>query len=251
MVQAEHEVLNGRRIVDISCLFKSIALVCHTSFDCSFKNLIFSHEIRKGFFSEPQILNEKLMINSAAVIAILNTGQGHSQLDQFSAILDMPCMCNTTYQKEHEFVANNTHITTWESIEEAGKEEARLAIENVEVNSNGIPLITIVADGAWSKRSYKHNYSVLSGVACIVAYRTKKLLFIGVRNMYCSVYMKAKSINEDPPNHVCYKNWNNISTSMESDIIVEVDIASRRKSSSGAVVPGELRKILKERRLKL
>lgn len=120
--------------------------------------------------------------------------------------------------------------------------------------------------------------------------------------------MKAKSINKDPPNHVCYKNWNNTSTSMESDIIVEgfrqsipmhniiyhkligdgdssvlkkiilskpygfdtevkkiectnhilrnylnriVDIASRRKSSSGVVVPGELRKILKERRLKL
>lgn len=120
--------------------------------------------------------------------------------------------------------------------------------------------------------------------------------------------MKAKSINKDPPNHICYKNWNSTSTSMESDIIVEgfrqsvpmhniiyhkltgdgdssvlkkiilskpygldtevkkiectnhilrnyinriVDIASRRKSSSGIVVPGELRKMLKERRLKL
>lgn len=115
-------------------------------------------------YSEPPILNDKLTVNTAAVTAMLNTGQGHSQLDQFSAILDMPCMSNKTYQKEHEFVANKTQLTTWESIEEAGKEEARLAIENGEVNSNGIPLITVVADGAWSKRSYKHNYNALSGV---------------------------------------------------------------------------------------
>lgn len=186
-------MLNGRRIVDISYLFKSIASVCHTPFDCSFKNLIFSREIRKGFFSEfhfncsmclkkeiiyfkPQILNEKLTVNSAAVTAMLNTGQGHSQLDQFSAILDMPCVSNTTYQKEPEFVANKTQLTALESIEEAGKEEARLAIENGEVNSNGIPLITVVADGARSKRSYKHNNKALSGVVSYYFYRISKIL---------------------------------------------------------------------------
>ena len=57
-------------------------------------------------YSEPPILNDKLTVNAAAVTAMLNTGQGYSQLDQFSAILDMPCMSNNTYQKEHEFVAN-------------------------------------------------------------------------------------------------------------------------------------------------
>ncbi|KAL4101104.1 hypothetical protein QTP88_021124 [Uroleucon formosanum] len=213
-IVVEHEVLNGRRIVDISYLFKSISSVCHTPFDCSFKNLIFSHEIQI-IYSEPPILNEKLTVNAAAVTAMLNTGQDHSQLDQFSAILNMPCMSNKTYQKENEFVANKTQLTTWESIEEAGKEEARLAIENGEVNNNGVLLITVVADGAWSKRSYKHNYNALSGIVCIVGYRTKN----------CT-------------NHVLRNYFNRI-----------VNIASRRKSSSGNVVSGELR--TKERRLKL
>jgi hypothetical protein len=68
-------------------------------------------------------------------------------------------MSITKYQKVHEFVANKT---AWESIVAAGKEEDRLAIENGDVNSDGIPLKTVVADGAWLKRSYKHYYNALS-----------------------------------------------------------------------------------------
>lgn len=33
--------------------------------------------------------------------------------------------------------------------------------------------------------------------------------------------MKADSMNKDPPNHVCYKNWDSTSTAMEADIIVD------------------------------
>ncbi|CAH1383596.1 unnamed protein product [Tenebrio molitor] len=67
----------------------------------------------------------------------------------------------------------------------AGKEEARLAIEAGMVNEQGIPIITVLTDSAWSKRSYKTNYNALSGVACITAYRTKKILFIGVNSYFC------------------------------------------------------------------
>lgn len=179
--RTQQDALSGRRIVDISFLFKSISLIHHTPFDCSFQNLVFKHEIRKGFFSEflfecslcrkkeiiysePPNANEKLSVNTAIVTAVLNTGQGYSQLNQFSAILDMPCMSNHKYQRQHEFVANKTQSTTWDAIEAAGKEESRLAIENGDVNDDGIPMITVVADGAWSKRSYKHNYNALSGV---------------------------------------------------------------------------------------
>lgn len=98
-------------------------------------------------YSESPTLNDKLSVNDAVVTATLNTGQGHSQLEQFSAILDMPCMSNTKYQNVHEFVANKTQMIAWESILAAGKEEARLAKENGDVNSDGIPLITVVADG--------------------------------------------------------------------------------------------------------
>lgn len=36
-------------------------------------------------------------------------------------------------------------------------EEAQLTIGNGEVNNDGVPLISVIADGTWSKRSYKSN----------------------------------------------------------------------------------------------
>lgn len=52
-------------------------------------------------------------------------------------------------------------------MREAGKEEVRLALEENNVSEDGIPLITVVADGTWAKRSYKKNYNALSGAVSI------------------------------------------------------------------------------------
>lgn len=46
----------------------------------------------------------------------------------------------------------------------AAKKEAELAIKEGEVNDDGVALISVIADGAWSKRSYRSNYNALSGV---------------------------------------------------------------------------------------
>lgn len=64
-------------------------------------------------------------------------------------------------------MSKETEITAWESIELAGKEEARIAVENGNVNKNGVPMITVVVDSAWSKRSYKYNYNAPSGFVSI------------------------------------------------------------------------------------
>lgn len=102
------------------------------------------------------------------VAAIVNTGQGYTQLDTFSAFLNMPNMSNPLYQKIHYDLIKHTENAALEAMEIAGKEEARLAVEENNVNENGIPLITVVADGTWSKRSYKSNYNALSGVVSII-----------------------------------------------------------------------------------
>lgn len=109
-----------------------------------------------------------MSINTAIVTATVNTGQGFTNLEQFSSILDMPCMSNKSYQKYHQFLYKQTENTAWESIELAGKEEARLAVENGDINSDGISMITVVADGAWSKRSYSRNYNAASCVISII-----------------------------------------------------------------------------------
>lgn len=47
------------------------------------------------------------------------------------------------------------------------------------------------------------------------------MLYIGIRNKYCSVCHKAEFLKKTPSSHVCYKNWTGTSTGMESDIIVD------------------------------
>jgi len=57
--------------------------------------------------------------------------------------------------------------------------------------------------------------------ATIIGYRTKKILFMGIRNKFCAVCQKAKSNEKEGSVHKCFKNWEGTSTSMEADIIVE------------------------------
>lgn len=96
----------------------------------------------------------------------------------------------------------------------AGREEKQLAEERGDLHE-GIPAITVVLDGGWSKRSHKHSYNAKSGVAIIIGKETRKLLYIGVRNKYC--VSCAKNIPKD--RHTCYKNWDASSSEMETDII--------------------------------
>lgn len=95
-------------MVDIAYLFKSIQSIRHNAFDCTFSNLKIVNEKKNGFFSTfvfkcnmcgttENIYSEDperkgFSINTAVTSAILNTGQGYSQLEEFCGILDMYCM---------------------------------------------------------------------------------------------------------------------------------------------------------------
>lgn len=105
--------------------------------------------------SNKPLTSQMLMnVNTAIVTATINTGQGFTQLDTMTALLNMPSMSNSTYQKIHLNVLKHTEVTAMEAMIAAGKEETVIAIKEGNVNENGIPLITVIADGAWSKRSY-------------------------------------------------------------------------------------------------
>lgn len=98
-------------------LFEPIKKIEYNPFGCTFKDLTFIKETQNRFFSEFQfqcnLCNKKeiqiitienrniafMPVNSAMVAAIVNTGQGYSQLDTFSAFLNMPNMSNPLYQK--------------------------------------------------------------------------------------------------------------------------------------------------------
>lgn len=99
---------------------------------------------------------------------------------------------------------------------EAGKEEKRLAKEMSDYYQ-GVPAITVIVDGGWSKRSHKYSYNAKSGVGIIIGKQTGNILHIGVRNKYCSACAQGVPIDK----HQFFKNWNASSSEMESDIILE------------------------------
>ncbi|GFQ69161.1 uncharacterized protein TNCT_498191 [Trichonephila clavata] len=178
---------------------------------CNFQEIIWTEDPH----------NEKMPVNTAVVSGIMKIGGGFANLEEFLSTLDIPPLSSKTYQKEH-----NTIATAWEKVAEremysAAMEEKQLAVQAGEIGPDGFPTLTVVVDGCWAKRSYRNNYSSLSGVAAIVGFRTKKVIYMGVRNRYCMVCSRAAAANEQVGRHCCSKNWHGSSSSMEANIIQE------------------------------
>jgi tRNA A37 methylthiotransferase MiaB len=62
----------------------------------------------------------------------------------------------------------------------AAEEEAQHARAIKSIDENDVPLVPVVVDGCWSKRSYNTNYNALSGAAAIIGQHTGY-----ETNMYC------------------------------------------------------------------
>jgi len=103
--------------------------------------------------------------------------------------------------KYRENVIDDFQKTAIENMKMAGEVEKQLALERNET-INGIPYITVVADGSWMKRSYGTNYDSLLGVGAIIGARTKKVLYVGVRNKYCTICDLAERNKIEPKDHV-------------------------------------------------
>ena len=86
--------------------------------------------------------------------------------------------------------------------------------EGIPAITEGIPAITVIVDGGWSKRSDRHSYNAKSGVGIIIGQATGKLLHIGVRNKYCTACTQGVPLEQ----HACFKNWSQSSSQMETDI---------------------------------
>lgn len=154
--------------------------------------------------------------NLAAVWGQMCTGGGHTSLSNTMSVLGVPVMSKGSYTPTQSDIGEWWRVKLNESMLEAGKEEKRLAEENGEYHQ-GVPAVTVIVDGGWSKRSHKHSYNAKSGVGIILGLRTGKLLHLGVRNKYCASCAQGISVEK----HKCYKNWDESSSEMEVDIILE------------------------------
>ncbi|KAJ8874508.1 hypothetical protein PR048_025368 [Dryococelus australis] len=111
-------------------------------------------------------------INETAVHSILATGGGYSQLRGFSAGVDMHCVSNKTFLKHMKNVSEAIDDAALQSMLDAAEEEKAIAIRDGKLDSDGVPMCIVVADGEWCRCSYKTNYDSLSGVTNLVSMLT-------------------------------------------------------------------------------
>lgn len=90
-------------------------------------------------------------------------GIGHTQLSELSASIELPSLSSASYLKNLSVLSNSIKETAIDEMIKAGNEERQIAINSGNVDENGTPLCTVVADGQWSKRSYKTKYNSFSG----------------------------------------------------------------------------------------
>lgn len=234
------EVLIGRRIVDIDFFIHQLKLVSDhgQQFGCNFSNLIVKKEKKMGLSSKISFYCN--MCNITLIVDTINTkerdinidsvlgtnliGTGFSGIEELFAVMDIPVMSSNTYKAKQKIVGKDIIVVSKKSMFDAVEEEKRIAIEKGEVDRDGIPLITVIADGVWNKRSYKANFSSLSGAAVIVGYYTQKVIFMNVRNKYCKV-----CVDNPEKEHDCNQDFQGSSTSMEADILVEGFLKSEKE----------------------
>lgn len=101
-------------------------------------------------------------INEAAVLGTLSAGGGYSRLSKICSILDVPVMNPKTYNVYENKVSNNFEKVASNIMMDATMEEKALAIENGDIDRDGVPQLTVICDGSWVKRSYRTMYNSYS-----------------------------------------------------------------------------------------
>lgn len=179
----EH-IIVGRRILDLAYICQQIKEKDnHDPYSCSFKDMVCVNEKKIGlkscftfkcnFCLKTYTLDSESPeanmtdINIAAVAGIMNVGGGFSQLQTMTASLEIPPLSQFVYNKSHDIVCKSFNECATKEMEAAAKEEAQLAISAGDIDTDGTPLISVVADGSWCKRSYRSTYNSLSGAVSI------------------------------------------------------------------------------------
>jgi len=70
----------------------------------------------KEHIDNENVKGENININMAIVSATINTGQGYSQLEEFSATLNMPNMSNRLYQELYTVIFMHVHDIDWNEM---------------------------------------------------------------------------------------------------------------------------------------
>ena len=219
--QAVCSPISGCRIVNMDQLRDSISMLTAHSAQCGGKCTLEGETMHSGLavilqascvkcgqvFSvrtSPRAetsSGKQWTVNLAAVL-----GGGLTRLNSTLTLMEVPGMHKRMHSDTEEFLGKEMRQHLAHSMLEIAEEEKQHAIVTNSFHQ-GVPSITVVVDGGWSKQAHKHSYNAKNGVAVIFGSHTRKLLLMGVRNKFCAVCAVAANKGRDAPQHICYRNW--------------------------------------------
>ena len=94
--------------------------------------------------------NQYCTCNLAAVWGQMVTGGGFNALQESMSVLGIPVMSKQSFMQSERQIEEWWWNALQESIKAAGKEEKQFAVEQSSYHQ-GIPAITVIVDGGWSK----------------------------------------------------------------------------------------------------
>ena len=124
---------------------------------------------------KPSSGNQHWECNLAAVWGQMATGGGHAPLTESMSVMGIPALTKKS------FMAIEKRIGEWwwnllqDSMTLAGAKEKALAMSRNQYHQ-GVPAITVILDGGWSKRTHEHSYNVKSGVGIIIGKETEDFI---------------------------------------------------------------------------
>ena len=191
--------LNENRIINLSNLSMAFQVISTHATECGGECSLTGETYRTGLASVLQVRCEQCTemfsipsskrvktsdgrhweVNLGAVLGQMMTGGGASRLATTMAAVGVPSMSKQTFTTTERAWSAEMEKQLVLSMKQAGAEEKQIAIEHGR-SHHGVPAITVIVDGGWSKRSHKHSYNAKSGVAIIIGKDTKKLLFLAL-----------------------------------------------------------------------
>ncbi|KAK3924298.1 Reticulocyte-binding protein 2-like protein a [Frankliniella fusca] len=225
----------GRRCILYQQFIEQILADKHPGGYCSFMNCVFVGETLLGFRSimyyqcemchkitklETDGPNREMNINMSMVNGTVEGGITYAAVRTLAAAINMPAPTKKTYAHYEDKLADIMEAAAMDEMLEVGKRAKAhaIAVGNVK---DGIPWVTCILDGQWSKRVYKCKYDATSGSVTVIEEHTGKVIWQATKNKRCSVceYAARKSIPVRP--HKCGKNYKGPSTGMEAALAVE------------------------------
>ncbi|KAK5648403.1 hypothetical protein RI129_003295 [Pyrocoelia pectoralis] len=117
-------------------------------------------------------------INKNAIWGTISSGSTFTHTKELLCVMDIPPLSGTLFCELQDQLSKVWMHASIKDMEAAGAEERKIALQNHNVDADGVPWICVYLDGGWSKRSYGSNFDAASG-GVIIGRATKKVLYLG------------------------------------------------------------------------